>query len=88
MKVKEFQVNHKKYKLYYTESQKDKIDYMHDWKNTIARLKWLIKNDKIKKDRGNVQTSYIARAIDYYSFFIEHLTENQFMIKDGYFWDM
>lgn len=88
MKMQLFKVNYKTYKLYYTESQKAKIDYMNDWKNTIARLRWLIKNNKIREDSDNVGTSYIARAIDNYSFFIKHLTANQFMIQDGHFWEM
>lgn len=87
MKTKLFKVNYKTYKLYYTEDQKSKIDYMNDWKHTIARLRWLIKNNKIREDSGNVDTSYIARAIDNYSFFIKHLTANQFIIQDGHFWD-
>lgn len=86
MKKKIFSANYKKYQLYYTEDQKAKIDYMNDWKNTIKRLQWLIKHDKIK-EKGNCSTSYIASAIDYYDFHIIHLTENQFLIKDGHEWE-
>ena len=83
-----FQVNYKKYLLFYTNDQKEKIDYMHDWKNTIKRLKWLIKNNRIKENGDNVGTSYIARAIDNYNFHIVQLIENQFMIKDGNAWEV
>lgn len=84
---KYFNVNYKKYVLFYTEEQKAKIDYMKDWKHTIDRLKWLIKNEKVKENGDNVGTSYIAKAIDYYCFHIKHLTGNQFIIENGHAWD-
>lgn len=87
MKKHTFKVNYKKYILYYTEEQKANIDYMNDWKNTIKRLKWLIKNDRIK-ERDNVGTSYVAQAIENYNFHIEHIAANQFIIKNGYSWEV
>ena len=82
-----FKVNYKKYILFYEPEQKAKIDYMNDWKNTIKRLQWLIKNDKIT-ERNNVETSYVASAIDNYNFHIIHLAENQFLIQNGYSWKL
>ena len=57
------------------------IEYMNDWKNTIKRLRYLIKNDLI--DNNNCGTHYIAKAIDNYEFYIEKLVDNQYIIKDG-----
>ena len=81
-----FKVNYKNYKLYYTKEQKNKIDYMNDWKNTVKRLKWIIKNNKVK-EKSNVDTSYIAKAINYYCFYITKLNDTQFIIKDGHCWE-
>ena len=86
MKKHTFNANYKKYILFYTEDQKARIDYMNDWKNTIKRLQWLIKHGKIKPC-GNVETSYVASYINNYSFHVDHLTENQFIIKNGNSWE-
>lgn len=40
------------------------------------------------KEKGNCSTSYIAQAIDNFSFHIIHLTANQFMIKNGHEWEL
>lgn len=82
MNKKVFQVNYKKYELFYTDKQKYNIDYMNDWNNTIKRLKYLIKNNLLKKEY-NVLTCYVASAIDNYDFFIENIIDNQFIIRDG-----
>lgn len=81
-----FKVNYKNYTLYYTEEQKSKIDYMNDWKNTIKRLKWLIKNNKVKSN--NVDTSYIAKVINNFVFNIKKLNDNSFMIQNGHAWEV
>lgn len=83
--IQAFQVNYKKYKLEYEEEQKAKIDYMRGWKNTIDWLKWYIKHDKVNSAiKGRIcDTSYIASAIDNYSFYIAKINDNTFRIIDN-----
>jgi len=76
-----FKVNYKTFYLFYTNEQRANIEYMDDWKNTIKRLRYLIKNNLT--DSNNCGTHYIAKAIDNYEFYIERLVDNQFIIKDG-----
>lgn len=82
---KYFNANYKKYKLEYEEEQKAKIDYMNSWKNTIDWLKWYIKHDKVNSAINDriCSTSYIASAIDNYSFYIAKINDNTFRIIDN-----
>lgn len=82
MKELKFKANYKTYKLYYTDKQKEKIDHMKDWKNTIKRLQHAIKNNYIKENGANVSTHYISSYLNNYSFYIVHISDNQFIIKD------
>lgn len=77
MKKYRFQVNKNKYILLYTKEQKEKIDYMNDWKNIINILKYKIKNNK----NVNFDTCYISKTINNYNFTINHLLNNMFIIR-------
>ena len=64
MKIINFKVNYKNYKLIVSDEIYQAMVYMQDLKHEIKRLRYAVKNENYKDNTWSIKTCYISSALN------------------------